>query len=151
MDKDKIERKVHANNRKAFHEYSVMERLVCGIELIGNEVKSIKSGKVSIKESWVSIENGEMIIKQMHVTKWETSNLFDVADETRERKLLATKKQIRNWARQLQLKGYTIVPLSVFEERGKIKIEVGLAVGKHNYDKRQDAKVKSMKKEASRF
>lgn len=151
MEKNKIDRKVHANNKKAFHDYSVMERLVCGIALVGNEVKSIKSGKVSIKESWVGIENGEMIIKQMHVTKWETSNIFDTPDETRERKLLATKKQINDWNKQLQLKGYTIVPLSVFEEKGKIKVEIGLAVGKHNYDKRQDAKVKSMKREAERF
>lgn len=146
-----MDRKLYANNKKAFHDYTIVDKLVCGVVLIGNEVKSIKEGKVSIKESWVSIENNEIFIKKMHVTKWETSNLFDVSDETRERKLLATKKQIRNWARQLQLKGYTIVPLSVFEERGKIKIEVGLAVGKHNYDKRQDAKVKSMKREASRF
>lgn len=147
---DKENRKVHANNKKAFHDYSIIDKLVCGIELIGNEVKSIKSGKVSIKESWVSIEKGELFIKQMHVTKWETSNLFDVADETRERKLLATRKQINDWSKQLQLKGYTIVPLSIFEEKGKVKVEIGLAVGKHNYDKRQDARIKSMKREAQR-
>ena len=145
-----MERKIHANNKKAFHDYNIIDKLVCGIVLVGNEVKSIKAGKVSIKESWVAIETGEMFIKRMYVTKWETSNLFDLVDETRERKLLATKKQINDWYKQLQLKGYTIVPLSVFEENGKIKIEIGLALGKHNYDKRYDAKVKSMQREANR-
>lgn len=136
-------------NRKAYHDYFIEETLECGIELRGNEVKSLREGKASIKESWVAIENNEMLIKKMHITKWDTANLFDV-DENRERKLLAHKSEIKELDRKAQLQGYTLVPLKVYFNNGKCKILIGLAKGKHNYDKRHVAKEKQAKRDMDR-
>lgn len=133
-------------NRKAKYDYFIDETLECGIELRGNEVKSIRSGKASIKEAWVSIENGEMVIKQMHITPWETSNRYDVS-EVRERKLLAHKAEIRKLSRAVQRDGYTLVPLKVyFSDNGKCKVLVGLCKGKKNYDKREAQKERDIKR-----
>lgn len=133
-------------NRKAKYDYFIEETLECGIELRGNEVKSIRSGKASIKEAWVSVESGEMIIKQMHITPWETSNRYDVS-EVRERKLLAHKAEIRKLSRAVQRDGYTLVPLKVyFSDNGKCKVLVGLCKGKKNYDKREAQKERDIKR-----
>ena len=133
-------------NRKAKYDYFIEETLECGIELRGNEVKSIRSGKASIKEAWVSIESGEMVIKQMHITPWETSNRYDVS-EVRERKLLAHKAEIRKLSRAVQRDGYTLVPLKVyFSDNGKCKVLVGLCKGKKNYDKREAQKERDIKR-----
>ena len=133
-------------NRKARYDYFIEETLECGIELRGNEVKSIRSGKASIKEAWVSVENGEMVIKQMHITPWETSNRYDVS-EVRERKLLAHKAEIRKLSRAVQRDGYTLVPLKVyFSDNGKCKVLVGLCKGKKNYDKREAQKERDIKR-----
>lgn len=133
-------------NRKAKYDYFIDETLECGIELRGNEVKSIRSWKASIKEAWVSIENGEMVIKQMHITPWETSNRYDVS-EVRERKLLAHKAEIRKLSRAVQRDGYTLVPLKVyFSDNGKCKVLVGLCKGKKNYDKREAQKERDIKR-----
>ena len=133
-------------NRKAKYDYFIEETLECGIELSGNEVKSIRSGKASIKEAWVSVESGEMIIKQMHITPWETSNRYDVS-EVRERKLLAHKAEIRKLSRAVQRDGYTLVPLKVyFSDNGKCKVLVGLCKGKKNYDKREAQKERDIKR-----
>lgn len=133
-------------NRKARYDYFIEETLECGIELRGNEVKSIRSGKASIKEAWVSVESGEMVIKQMHITPWETSNRYDVS-EVRERKLLAHKAEIRKLSRAVQRDGYTLVPLKVyFSDNGKCKVLVGLCKGKKNYDKREAQKERDIKR-----
>lgn len=133
-------------NRKARYDYFIEETLECGIELSGNEVKSIRSGKASIKEAWVSVESGEMVIKQMHITPWETSNRYDVS-EVRERKLLAHKAEIRKLSRAVQRDGYTLVPLKVyFSDNGKCKVLVGLCKGKKNYDKREAQKERDIKR-----
>lgn len=133
-------------NRKAKYDYFIDETLECGIELRGNEVKSIRFGKASIKEAWVSIENGEMVIKQMHITPWETSNRYDVS-EVRERKLLAHKAEIRKLSRAVQRDGYTLVPLKVYlSDNGKCKVLVGLCKGKKNYDKREAQKERDIKR-----
>lgn len=133
-------------NRKAKYDYFIEETLECGIELRGNEVKSIRSGKASIKEAWVSVESGEMVIKQMHITPWETSNRYDVS-EVRERKLLAHKAEIRKLSRDVQRDGYTLVPLKVyFSDNGKCKVLVGLCKGKKNYDKREAQKERDIKR-----
>lgn len=133
-------------NRKAKYDYFIDETLECGIELRGNEVKSIRSGKASIKEAWVSVESGEMVIKQMHITPWETSNRYDVS-EIRERKLLAHKAEIRKLSRAVQRDGYTLVPLKVyFSDNGKCKVLVGLCKGKKNYDKREAQKERDIKR-----
>lgn len=133
-------------NRKARYDYFIEETLECGIELRGNEVKSIRSGKASIKEAWVSVESGEMVIKQMHITPWETSNRYDVS-EVRERKLLAHKAEIRKLSRAVQRDGYTLVPLKLyFSDNGKCKVLVGLCKGKKNYDKREAQKERDIKR-----
>lgn len=137
-------------NRKAYHDYFVEETYECGIALWGNEVKSLRDSKASIKESWVAIENGEVLIKKMHVTPWNTANSFDI-DETRERKLLMHKREIRELSRKVQQDGYTLVPLKVyFSEASKVKVLIGLCKGKHDYDKRQVEKEKQAKREMSR-
>lgn len=137
-------------NRKAYHDYFVEETYECGIALWGNEVKSLRDGKASIKESWVAIENGEILIKKMHVAPWNTANSFDI-DETRERKLLMHKSEIRELSRKVQQDGYTLVPLKVyFSEASKVKVLIGLCKGKHDYDKRQVEKEKQAKREMSR-
>lgn len=137
-------------NKKAYHDYFVEENLECGIVLKGNEVKSIRDGKASIKESWVSIENGQLVLKKMHITAWGTANKFDV-DEDRERVLLAHKKEIRDFERRVKQDGYTLVPLKVYFERGKAKVLVGLCKGKHAYDKRQVEKEKQIKRDMARY
>lgn len=137
-------------NRKAHYDYYVEETLECGIELHGNEVKSIRDGKASIKESWVTIENGELFIKQMHISAWETANKFDV-DENRVRKLLAHKSEIREIDRKVQRDGYTLVPLKVYFVNGRAKALIGLCKGKHNYDKRAVEKERQAKKDIDRI
>lgn len=133
-------------NRKAKYDYFIEETLECGIELRGNEVKSIRSGKASIKEAWVSVESREMVIKQMRITPWETSNRYDVS-EVRERKLLAHKAEIRKLSRAVQRDRYTLVPLKVyFSDNGKCKVLVGLCKGKKNYDKREAQKERDIKR-----
>lgn len=142
---EKKKSNVCIENRKARYDYFVEETLECGIELRGNEIKSIRDGSASIKESWISIENGQMYIKKMHITPWRTANSFDV-DESRERRLLAHRKEINDFDRKIQRDGYTIIPLKVYiDNNGRCKVLIGLAKGKHDYDKRQSAKDKQAK------
>lgn len=138
-------------NRKARHEYFVEDTLECGIELRGNEVKSIRSGKASIKEAWIDIQNGQMIIKQMHITPWETANNFDV-DSKREIKLLAHKSEINKLFSRIKQDGYTLIPLKVyFNDKGKCKMLVGVCKGKKNYDKRASEKERDAAREMRKY
>ena len=137
-------------NKKAYHEYFIDETLECGVELLGNEVKSIRAGRVSIKESWIDIISGQMFIKQMHITPWETANMFDV-NAKREIRLLAHKKEINRFYNKIKQDGYTLVPLKVyFNESGRCKVLVGLAKGKKLYDKRDVDKAKQAKRDIER-
>lgn len=136
-------------NRKARYDYFVEETLECGIELRGNEVKSIRNGTASLKESWVVVENNELVVKKMHITSWETANKFDV-DENRTRRLLAHKAEIRELDRKVQRDGYTLVPLKVYFSKGRVKMLVGLCKGKHTYDKRAVEKAKQAKRDIDR-
>lgn len=137
-------------NKKAYHDYFVEDTLECGIVLKGNEIKSIRDGKASIKESWIGIQDNELFIKQMHITAWQTANKFDV-DETRNRKLLAHKSEINKLSKTLQMQGYTLIPLKLYiKDNQKCKVLVGVCKGKHNYDKRQSAKEKQIKKDIDR-
>lgn len=146
----KVKKNISIENKKAYHDYFVEETLQCGIELRGNEVKSIRDGKASIKESWIAIENRELIIKKMNITAWGTANAFDV-DETRPKKLLAHKREIADLEKKVQRDGYTIVPLKVYiNEQGKCKMLIGLCRGKHTYDKRQVEKDKQTKMDINR-
>ena len=137
-------------NKAAGHEYFITDTIECGIELRGNEVKSIRAGKASIKEAWAHIENGEMLIKQMHITPWETANLFDV-DEKRDKKLLLHKAEINKLSGEVKLDGMALIPLKVyFNNKGKCKVLLGVCKGKKLYDKRQCDKVKDLEREMKR-
>lgn len=136
-------------NRKAYHNYFIDETLECGISLRGNEVKSIVDGKANINEAWVSIQDGNLVIRNMFVSKWETANAFDV-DERRERQLLAHKREINKIARQVAEKGVTIIPLKLYFTKSKCKVLIGIARGKHNYDKRNDLREKAVKRDIDR-
>ena len=149
MTKDKVRKTPTIENRKAHYDYYIEETLECGIELRGNEIKSIREGSASIKEAWVSIDNGQMLVKQMHITPWKTANKFDV-DENRERRLLAHKSEIRDFDRKVQRDGYTLVPLKVYFSNGRAKMLVGLCKGKHRYDKRAVEKDKQAKRDIER-
>jgi SsrA-binding protein len=136
-------------NKKAYHDYFIDETLECGISLRGNEVKSLVEGKGNINEAWVSIQDGNLVIRNMFISKYESANTYDV-DERRERQLLAHKREIRKIAGQVAEKGVAIVPLKVYFTKSKCKILIGIARGKHNYDKRDDLKSKQVKRDIER-
>lgn len=134
-----------ANNKKAFHDYFIEKKYEAGIELLGSEVKSIKQGKVSIKESYIGDRNGQMFIYGMHVSPFKQA--YDqYIDPTRTRRLLLHKKEINNLIGKKTQNGYTIVPISVYVRDGLVKIQIALAKGKKQYDKRETIK----RKEADR-
>jgi SsrA-binding protein len=141
--------KLVANNKKAYHDYFIEKKYECGIALAGTEVKSIRQGKVSVKEAYVEIDQGEAWIEGMNLSPYDHGNLFN-RDPVRKRKLLLHKTEIRALAQAVQQDGYTIVPLSVYFKRGKVKVEIGLAKGKHNYDKRQDIRKRDITREMER-
>lgn len=141
---------VNIQNKKAYHEYQILETLECGISLRGNEVKSIIAGKASIKEAWCAIQNNQLMIRGMHITPWNTANAFDV-DETRERVLLAHKSEIRKLLAMKQQDGITLIPLSVTYRDNRIKVIIGVCKGKKLYDKRQDLKERQTKRDMDRM
>lgn len=130
--------KVLATNRKARHEYFVDDIYECGIELKGTEVKSIRQGRINLKEGYASVDNSEVFLKQVHVSPYEQSNTFNKFDPVRNRKLLLHKSEIRKLIGLTTQKGYSLIPLRVYLKRGKVKLELGLCRGKKLYDKRQD-------------
>lgn len=133
----KKERKLAASNKKARHDYFIEEVYEAGIVLTGTEIKSVRQGKVSIKESYAKIEQGELIIYGMNIRPYEQGNRFNV-DPLRPRKLLLHKKEIRRLAAAIKLQGLTAVPLKMYiNENGRAKLEIALARGKKNYDKRE--------------
>ncbi|KXA08970.1 MAG: SsrA-binding protein SmpB [Finegoldia magna] len=131
--------KLLANNKKARHEYFIEEVYECGIELKGTEVKSIKKGKVSIKESYCMIENAEVFVYSMNVSPYTEGNIFNV-DSLRKRKLLMHKSEIRKLIGKTKEQGYTLIPLRVYAKNGLVKVEIALAKGKNLYDKRETLK-----------
>ena len=141
--------KLIANNKKAFHDYFIEDTYEAGIELVGTEVKSLRMGKCSIKESFIGVDNGEVFIYQMHISPYEKGNIFN-KDPLRTRKLLLHKYEINKLIGQQRVKGYTLVPLKVYFKDSRVKVEVGLARGKKLYDKRQDIAAKDVKREAER-
>jgi SsrA-binding protein len=141
--------KLIANNKKAYYEYFIEDKYEAGITLAGTEVKSLRSGKCSIKESFIKIENSEMFIYGMHISPYEQGNIFN-KDPLRVRKLLLHKYQINKIGGQLAQKGYTLVPLQVYFKGRLVKLEIGLARGKKLYDKRQDIANKDMRRETER-
>jgi len=149
MSHEKDNGKLIANNKKAFHDYFIEEKYETGIVLHGTEVKSMRMGKCSIKESFIRIENGEVFIYGMHVSPYEKGNIFN-KDPLRVKKLLMHKTEIHKLAGKIAEKGYTLVPLQVYLSRGKVKVEIGLARGKKLYDKREDIAKKDARRETER-
>lgn len=147
MGKESI--KLIANNKKAYHDYFIEDTYEAGISLAGTEVKSLRMGKCSVKESFIKIENGEMIVYGMHISPYEKGNIFN-KDPLRPRKLLLHKYEINKMAGKMAEKGYTLVPLKVYFKGSLVKVEVGLAKGKKLYDKRQDIAKKDAKREMER-
>ena len=147
MGKESI--KLIANNKKAYHDYFIDETYEAGISLHGTEVKSVRMGKCSVKESFIRIENGEVIAYGLHISPYEKGNIFN-KDPLRSKKLLLHKSEIHKIAGKIKEKGYTLVPLKVYFKGSLIKVEIGLARGKKLYDKRQDIAKKDQRREAER-
>ena len=141
--------KLIANNKKAYHDYFILDTYETGISLAGTEVNSLRMGKCSIKESFVRIENGEVFIYGMHISPYEKGNIFN-KDPLRPRKLLLHKYEINKLLGKTKEKGIAIVPLKVYFKGSLVKVEIGLAKGKKLYDKRQDIAKKDQQREASR-
>ncbi len=149
MAKEKEPQKLIANNKKAYHEYFIEETYEAGISLHGTEVKSMRVGKCSIKESFIRIEDGEIFVYGMHVSPYEKGNIFN-KDPLRVKKLLLHKYEINKLAGKVAEKGYTLVPLQVYFKNGKVKTQIGLARGKKLYDKRESIAKKDQRREMER-
>ena len=141
--------KIAAENRKARHDYHIHETYEAGIALTGTEVKSIRAGRVNLKDSYAHVENGEMMISQMHISPYEQGNIFN-HEPMRKRKLLMHKKEILKLFGKTREKGYSLVPLKLYFTRGKAKLQIALASGKKNYDKRQDIAARDAKRDMER-
>jgi SsrA-binding protein len=142
-------KKILATNKKARHDYFIEEVYECGIELKGTEVKSIRAGRINLKEGFASVDNAEVFLKQVHISPYEQGNIHNV-DPVRVRKLLLHKYEIRKLIGAIKEKGYSLVPLSVYLKRGKVKVSIGLAKGKKLYDKRQDLAKKDAQRRMQR-
>lgn len=138
-----------AENRKARHDYFIEETMEAGLALVGTEVKSIRGGKCNLKDSYADIENGEILIKQMHVSPYEQGNIFNV-DPMRNRKLLLHKEEIFRVQGLVQRDGYTLIPLSLYLKNGRVKVALGVCKGKKNYDKRDSMLEKAAKRDMDR-
>lgn len=138
--------KVVSVNRKASHDYFLEDRYEAGLVLSGTEIKSIRQGKVQFKDAYISFNEGEAFIKEMHIAQYTHGTHYN-HDETRVRKLLLHKEEIKKLNNKVKLKGYTVVPTKMYLKNGRAKLEVALAKGKDLYDKRQDDKIKTAKRE----
>ena len=134
-----------AQNRKAFHDYFVLEKYEAGIELAGTEVKSVRAGQVNMKDSYCSIKNGELFLRGMHISPYEKGNIFN-RDPVRVRRLLMHKREINRLNSQVMQQGVALIPLSLYFKDSKVKVEIGVCKGKKLYDKREA----SAKKDAQR-
>lgn len=143
------ENKTVAKNKKAYHDYFVLETYEAGLELFGTEVKSIRAGKINLKDSWCSFKNGELFANGMHVSPYEMGNIFN-RDPLRPKKLLMHKKEINRLYGQTKQQGLTLIPLSVYFKKGRAKVELGLCKGKKLYDKRESDAKKHAERQAER-
>ena len=138
-----------ASNRKAFHDYFVLERFEAGIELFGTEVKSIRAGQVNLKDSYCTIREGELFVRGMHVSPYEKGNIFN-RDPVRIRRLLMHKREIRKLHDLQKRDGYALIPLSLYFKDSRVKVELGLCKGKKTYDKRDAIAKRDAKREMER-
>lgn len=141
--------KILAQNKKAFHDYELIERFEAGIVLKGTEVKSCKAGKVNLRDAYVRIKDNEALVLNMNISHYEKGNIMN-HEPTRTRKLLLHRKEINKLIGKTQEKGFTIVPLKIYLVRNLVKMEIALAKGKRSYDKRNSIKEKDIKRELSR-
>ena len=141
--------KIIANNKKAYHDYFIDETFEAGVVLVGSEVKSVRGGKVSFVDSYVLIKDGEAILQNFHIAPYEKGSYFNL-ESRRDRTLLLNKREIDHLRAAVERKGYTIVATKIYFKHSLVKFELGLARGKHNYDKRQSLKEKQMDRDAQR-
>ncbi len=149
MAEKKNELQTVSNNKKAYHDYFVVESFEAGIELYGTEVKSVRQGKINLKDAWCSIDSGEIFVNGMHISPYDHGNIFN-RDPMRKRRLLMHKREIEKLFGLTKQQGYTLIPLSAYFNRGRLKIQVGLCKGKKNYDKRESIARKDAEREARR-
>ncbi len=147
MDKEKI--KNIAQNKKARHDYFVEESFEAGIELVGTEVKSLRAGGVNLKDSWCEIKNGELFVRQMHISPYDMGNIFN-REPLRPRKLLMHRREISRLAGVTAEKGLAIIPLSIYFKGSRVKLQLGLCRGKKLYDKREDMQRRDAKRDIER-
>lgn len=138
-----------AGNRKAFHDYYVLERFEAGIELCGTEVKSIRAGTINLKDSFCSVKDGELFVRSMHISPYEKGNIFN-RDPMRPRRLLMHKREINKLSARAAQEGLTLIPLSVYFKDGRVKLEIGLCQGKKLYDKRESEAKRGANREMER-
>ena len=141
--------KIIAKNRKAWHDYSVDDSYECGIELLGTEVKSFREGRISFPDAWAEVVNGEVWLNSLRVAENPFSSIFN-HDPNRKKRLLLHKDEIKRLTRKTEEKGYTLIPLSFYFKKGRVKVELGLCKGKKAFDKRADIRERDMKREVSR-
>lgn len=146
---EKTEIKVIANNKKAFHDYFILEKFEAGLVLTGTEIKSVRQGGVNLKDSWVSVKEGEAYVLGMHISPYEKGNIFN-KDPLRVRKLLMHKKEIHKLIGKVTQDGLSIVPLSIYLKGSRAKLEIALVKGKKLYDKREDAAKRDAKRDIER-
>lgn len=149
MKKKKTDLNVLATNRQANHNYVIEETLEAGIELVGTEIKSVRSGKISLRDGYVSVKSGQATLNNVHISEYEQGNVYN-HDPIRPRRLLLHKKEIIKLSKLTDQEGMTIVPLKVYLKHGFAKILIGVAKGKKNYDKRETLKRKELKRELQR-
>lgn len=141
--------RIIAKNKKALHDYFIEDKYEAGIVLSGTEVKSIRQGKVNLKDSYAQIENGEVFVNSLHISPYEQGNIYN-RDPLRKRKLLLNKREIRKLIGLTTQKGYSLIPLSIYLKNGLVKIELAVAMGKKKYDKREDIAKKDAERRMQR-
>lgn len=147
MESDRI--KIIASNKKARHDYEISGEIEAGIVLVGTEVKSIRQGKINLKDSYAEIKNNEVFLRQMHITPYQNA-YYDNHEPLRSRKLLLHNREIKKLIGKVSERGFTIIPLKVYFKNGKIKVQIGLAKGKKLYDKRDTIKKRDILREMDR-
>lgn len=145
----KVDSKTITQNKKAYHNYFIIETIEAGIELVGTEVKSLRAGRINLKDSWCSIVDGEIFVNGMHISPYEQGNIFN-KDPMRVRKLLMHKREIMRLFGLLKQEGYSLIPISLYFKGSKVKMQVGLCKGKKLYDKRADIAEKDAKRNIER-
>jgi SsrA-binding protein len=141
--------KIIAVNRKARHDYTVDDHYECGLELLGTEIKSVRDGKISFPDAWAEVIQGEVWLRSFHIAENPFSSIFN-HDPDRKKRLLLHKEEIKRIGRKVEEKGYTLIPLSFYFKKGRVKVELGLCKGKKVYDKRADIRERDLKREVSR-